>query len=293
MGALIPAWGHDALAEDLANRLQEASDRMIWTDMQLGPSGSPRPDVFTLNKSFTKPMPLAYECKISVSDFRRDITAGKWQSYLRYASGVIFAVPAGLIDKADVPKGCGLMVRGAAGWKTVKGPTMSVPDMPRDFWMKLLIDGLQRLRREHKPRSASAWLIQDKLRDKLGDRVARAVADTERFLFDAAEEKRLRDEGVKRIDQELSDIRQYRLASMMREAAQVNAAGQQLLNLLGLPQETSSHAVAQQAKKLLARLDRDEELSRLRSALRFAKNALENIDDIPKIVEPGSLAAAE
>ena len=69
-------WGHDELAKDLAQHLACSNDRMIWLDMQLGPSGSPRPDVFTAPKSYSGFKPIAYECKVSVSDFRSDITSG-------------------------------------------------------------------------------------------------------------------------------------------------------------------------------------------------------------------------
>ena len=31
-------WRHDELADDLAAHLRGGTDRMVWTDMQLGPS---------------------------------------------------------------------------------------------------------------------------------------------------------------------------------------------------------------------------------------------------------------
>ena len=86
-------WQHNDLMHDLAEHLRSNSDRMVWTDMQLGPVGSPRPDVFTVNKSYTQPRPLSYEIKISRADFRSDVTSGKWQKYLDYSAGVIFAPP--------------------------------------------------------------------------------------------------------------------------------------------------------------------------------------------------------
>ena len=48
------------------------------------------------------------------------VPVDQWQSYLRYSSAVTFAVPAGLIGKADLPPGCGLIVRGPEGWRTLK-----------------------------------------------------------------------------------------------------------------------------------------------------------------------------
>ena len=66
---------------------------------------------------------MVYEAKISVADFRADVTAGKWQTYRPFSCGVVFAVPKGLIAKADIPPRCGLIVRGESGWRTVKGPS--------------------------------------------------------------------------------------------------------------------------------------------------------------------------
>jgi hypothetical protein len=133
-------WGHDALAEDLAGYLS-SSEVMVWTDMQLGPSGSPRPDVYLLRKSYSKPLPMAFECKISRSDLRSDTTSGKWQSYLKFASGVVFAVPDGLATVADIPAGCGLIVRKAKEWRYARRPTLTRVTVPFDACMKLLIDG--------------------------------------------------------------------------------------------------------------------------------------------------------
>lgn len=68
-------WMHDALAQDLARHLK-APDTMVWCNLQLGPSGSPRPDVYRMSKSFVRPCPIAYECKISRENFRSDVTSG-------------------------------------------------------------------------------------------------------------------------------------------------------------------------------------------------------------------------
>ena len=67
--------------------------------------------MYALHKSFVRPCPTAYECKISREDFRADVTTGKWLSYLEYAHAVIFAAPAGLLSKTEVPEFCGLIVR--------------------------------------------------------------------------------------------------------------------------------------------------------------------------------------
>ena len=117
-------WGHDQLAEDLASHLRGNTDRMVWTDMQLGPSGSSRPDVYAIPTSYSRFQPIAYECKVSMSDFRADVTKGKYTDYLKFAAGVVFACPAGLLKKEDIPAGAGLMVRGPDGWRSLKKPAL-------------------------------------------------------------------------------------------------------------------------------------------------------------------------
>ncbi|WP_211109549.1 MmcB family DNA repair protein [Azospirillum tabaci] len=181
-------WKHDALADDLAAHL--AGDRLIFTNMQLGPSGSVRPDVYAIPMVYSRFTPLAYECKVSVADFRADVTSGKWQSYLPYASQVIFAVPVGLVGKDAIPPGCGLMVRGPNGWRTLKAPTLRpIENLPLEVWQKLLFDALGRLeeRRRLQPRIAHDWKARDVLAREVGKDVA-AVFQRREEIAKAAEE---------------------------------------------------------------------------------------------------------
>lgn len=171
----VEKWSHDALAEDLAAHL-ETPERMLWTDMQLGPSGSARPDVYSMRKSYSKPMPVTYEVKVSLSDFRSDITSGKWQKYLDFSTAVVFAVPKGLATKNDIPNGCGLMTRSENGWATVKKPARQVVNLPEKVMLKLLIDGIERARRP-KPVEWNQWLTDKKIKAQLGEDVSAAVSD--------------------------------------------------------------------------------------------------------------------
>lgn len=177
-------WKHDDLANDLAGHLRGASDRRVWVDMQLGPAGSTRPDVYTMPCSFSRFTPLAYECKVSVSDFRADVTKGKYTDYLAYASGVIFACPAGLLKKEDIPKGAGLMVRGDEGWRTLKAPSLAkCPELPRSLWLKLVMDGERRdheraaYMEQHAKRDINEYRVIAKVREKFGEVIAAAVRD--------------------------------------------------------------------------------------------------------------------
>lgn len=192
-------WKHDDLARDLAAHLRCAQDRMVWTDMQLGPAGSMRPDVFTMAKSYSRPAPHAYECKISVGDFRGDITSGKYLKYYENASLVTFAVPQGLVTKADIPKGCGLIVRGENGWHTVKGATAHKCEMTKGALLKLLIDGLDRWRiveRKQRTKIENEHQLAERIRHKVGDDVANYIRDRARA-----------EESVKKIYEEYQAVR--------------------------------------------------------------------------------------
>lgn len=287
-------WTHNALAEDLAAHLRGASDRLIWTDMQLGPAGSPRPDVYSVPCSFARFQPVAYECKISVADFRRDVTAGKWTSYLRFAAGVIFAAPAGLLKKDDVPAGCGLIVRGPDGWRTLRGPTLkNMENLPRDAWVKLIIDGLPREieRQKCQGRAAivSEWKLTHLLRAKLGDLVADAVRDrlsAEHRLHDATE-------ALKTAAKEAEDERQLILSRSreraQRDATQIDEARAALATALGLRRNADAMVIAQACHEAARRLNADREIQRLRAQLDRVQAALETAaEPLPAIAQEAS-----
>lgn len=138
-------YDHDELAHKLAQHLK-AEDRMVWENVPAGPSGSVRPDVFVMRKSFTQPNPVTYEIKVSLSDFRSDVTKAKWMAYLDFSYGVVFAVPKGLITKKDLPVGCGLMTYNGEGiWHTVKKPTLTPCEPDSKFLLKLLMGGTDRM----------------------------------------------------------------------------------------------------------------------------------------------------
>lgn len=258
-------WGHDQLQSDLAAHLSATRDRLVWEDMQIGPAGSPRPDVYTVPKSFTKFRPLAYEIKISVADFRRDVTAGKWQSYLEFASGVTFAVPAGLITKADVPPGCGLMVRNEDGWRTLKAPTLKhVDTLPKSAWLKLIIDGIERQQKTVRSAGVNEYRVRQALCKKYGERVAQLVSDiagAEDRLEYALNEARVRHNYL--LEGERERYLSVR-ASLERESAQIDSARAILAEALGLDPGESSWVLIQRLRAARDSLCRDAEVMRLR-----------------------------
>ncbi len=196
------AWSHDDLAADLAGYLRGMSKpAMIWLDMQLGPAGSMRPDVFSIERTYTGLITRAFEIKISRSDFLADATAGKAQGYRSVAGALAFAAPKGLLRRDEIPDGCGLIERGESGWRWARKPVVSrIESLPTKVWLKLLMDGIERV---HDPRGAlraqrlSEYTQQRRAEQMLGAELGKLLADRERARSILQyETSRLRDEAA-------------------------------------------------------------------------------------------------
>lgn len=265
------SWRHDELLGDLAGHLRATRDRMVWEDMQMGPSGSKRPDIYTVPKSYTQFRPISYEIKISVADFRRDVTAGKWHAYLAFSSGVIFATPAGMISKDDIPPGCGLMVRGDAGWRTVKAPTLkAIETLPRDAWIKLIIDGIERQRNTEAPRPFNEWRAEKELAKKFGEKVASMIASLslgeERLAAELKRTREMHDAMLRAENERYTEQRKRQ----QQDRAQVDAELAMLAEALGVDPDV--YAVASALREARRSLSRDAEVARLRLVVDRVRN---------------------
>lgn len=291
------AWTHDGLLADLASHLR-GPERMVWCDMQLGPSGSPRPDVFTLQKSYSKPHPAAYEVKISRSDFRSDTTSGKWQAYLKFASSVTFAVPDGLVTLADVPDGAGLIVRKDAVWRYVRRPTLQRVTIPFDACMKLLIDGVSRVSvcSEPRPRTAELWRENAAVRKKFGQAVATAARDLCSIQDRIDRIKEAESAEYDRLRKDVEKQRAYLMAQVLEDVAQYEAAKREVCAWLSIDESSTVHAVRRAMSAAREACDADhrvraaeEKLGRARYAIETAASAL---GPKPAPVAPPNLISA-
>ena len=273
----MTGWKHDELLADLAGHLN-AADRMIWTDMQLGPSGSPRPDIYVLQKSYSKPQPTAYEIKVSRSDLRSDTTSGKWQAYLKYAGAVVFAVPDGLCSPDEIPAGCGLIVRKAQVWRNVRKPVrQAIAALPMDVSMKLLIDGVARCfeSRLPTPRRLELWVEHAAVRKKFGAEVANCARDI------VAAQQRL-DSARSQANHEWDQMRRQveaqkslMIANAKNEIESWSSLRSDVLGWLGLPADTSAWAARRKLQDLKVSCDADARVERAESDLSRARHALQ------------------
>ncbi|MFW0766730.1 MmcB family DNA repair protein [Trabulsiella odontotermitis] len=263
-------WKHDELAHDLAEHLRQNTARICWEDMQLGPSGTCRPDVYSIAHSYSKFCPVVYEVKVSMSDFRADVTAGKYTKYFKYAGGVVFAVPDGLLKKTDIPDGCGLMVRKESGWHTLKGPTMrQLDNLPRDAWMKLLMDGMTREaeRTQIKRRHAGSYSIESQLTKQHGEDVARLVARAYRAKETLVREIGHAEERAKTVRQESIEEQKRREENRRREEERLTDAQRDLAVLLGVDPNAPRYQLSLALERAVMRLTENEEISRMRRIL--------------------------
>lgn len=266
---------HDELAEDLAAHLRGAGDVMTWCDMQMGPSGSQRPDVYAIPKTYSAFRPISYEVKVSTADFRGDVTAGKWMGYLKYSAGVVFACEHGLLTKDMIPKAAGLIIRGPSGqWRSAKRPTLTPCEtLPRDAWMKLLIDGIDRTHRGFRQRAFNDYKSQQKIRTKLGDDVAKVIEEMRHsesmigYYQQQTEEARAksRDEETKQRDRLKMALDRYR-REYAPEIVQIEAA-------VGC--KVDSYMFRSNLKELLGSLSTDARVAAASAHLKEAQRAVE------------------
>ena len=230
---------HDELQEDLASHLLAGTDRMVWTNTQLGPAGSPRPDVFCISKSFSRPRADAYEIKVSVSDLRSDVTSGKWQSYRKFANTVYFAFPRGMAPLELIPKECGVILRSDAGWRAARKPVAQVHDnFPRDMWLKLLMECHSGVFGQLRQRpTGGAYLGEQLIRKNLG----RELADLYRDVHNAEASLRYRLERAQsdreNHEKQVAQERTWREQQERATAARLDEGLDLLADKLGLPLE--------------------------------------------------------
>jgi hypothetical protein len=260
------ALGHDELMNSLADHLA-GENRMVWRDMQLGPAGSPRPDVYAIWRSFAHPAPMSYECKVTRSDFQSDVTSGKWQSYLKYSCGVVFACQDDLIKKSDVPTHCGLIVlRGV--WRMAKKPVLNPVVVPQDALLKLLIDGVRREGPTVRVRRWNNELASLKISKKFGEVAARTVRDRMAVELEIEYQR----ESFKRRQEDADKFSEQR---SKREIELLAPLRNELIEALKLSTEATTYDIRHAVKKVCDDGEENPHAQRHRMLTAHVRSALE------------------
>lgn len=289
----VEKWSHDALASDLASHLAgNTRERMIWENMQLGPSGSMRPDVYAIECSYSRFVATAYEVKVTRSDFLSDVNSGKALQYLQVAGRLIYAVPAGLVQLGEIPHGCGLIVRHpGGGWRHVRKPKVSpVETLPQSVWMKLLIDGCARERRSVdaavKPRKADAWTQADRVRRMFGNEIGNLLRNRN-YAADGLRRETEKLEAERAATQE--EARGFIASRLKVEQDQLAAALAELEQFgreLGMEGNVTAFGVRQHLQKLRTEHDRQRLEDAAQMMRRHGNWAIEHADKILSSITP-------
>lgn len=141
---------HDMLVGDLGRHLRE-NGWLAFTEIQIRGTedgttrGSGVVDVVAVMPRHYAAKDLrAYEVKVDRADFQRDVGSDKWRRYRDVFHRVFFAVPKGLVTKAEVPDEAGLIVRGDNGWTVVKTARSHIPpNLNVDAVLALLFRGYE------------------------------------------------------------------------------------------------------------------------------------------------------
>jgi hypothetical protein len=265
----MTAWHHDTLAEDLAAHLWAGGEHLTWLNFSPKGMGSARPDVYAIRRfGFDRPDIISYEVKVSAADLRSDLTSGKWQRYLAFSGGVTFAVPHGLCTKADIPDGCGLILRSKSGWRHTRKPTLQRVAFDMDTALRLI---------NARPHRSKRGIDYDDVgRSWAVDRAERvAVANAlraigERFGREVATVVAARARG----EDLAADAKAKAETERARARDDVRAAWDELAEAVGLPKGKSSWDIRHAVHATRDRLSKDDEVKALRQQMRAIELAL-------------------
>jgi hypothetical protein len=115
------------MAQSIIELLAKRHADDVWvTECNTGSAwrGCRRLDGWAMKKTWSPLTTIGYEIKVDRRDFLRD---DKWPTYLDYCHQFYFVCPSKLIDKAEIPEGCGLIYAGARLLTKVKAPRREPP----------------------------------------------------------------------------------------------------------------------------------------------------------------------
>lgn len=181
-------WTANDLAASLIAKLQ-LDRHVVVREVQLF-DGPPfcRGDLVAMERRGSgKPRVKVFEIKVGRSDFWADVRADKWRAY-RAAGPVYFATPRGLVTKAELPDGAGLIEmtedrrwlwtrRARPEARDLQGPPI---ELVRRLVLAAWDQADMRARAEMRPRYFSDYMAAKNARTEFGRKVCALAADLER-----------------------------------------------------------------------------------------------------------------
>lgn len=189
--------GHSKVGADLIFRAlaRRHGKDLFLTQVKNGPSWGAAPgdllqmDALAIRKSWTRPEVIAYEVKVSRSDFMADT---KWPGYRDYCHRLYFACPTGLIKAEELADDVGLVYYnpGTEGLYTAKKALYRDIGFPPAEMLHYIL--MWRQSSDHHPFFSSrrdqleAWVRDKGEREALGRLVSGAIREELKRLAEVA-----------------------------------------------------------------------------------------------------------
>ncbi len=156
---------HADLSESLARHVEAMDSRLVWVGVGIGSRwlqrGSiPIPDVFSMQKSYTRPDLTAYEVKVHLGNLKGDIREGKYRRYFEISNRLFFAYRSGMAKADEIPAECGIITYNPTkdSWSVQRAAPRRECNLGQLEWQSLLF-ALQE--RRSRLRCLSDRLIQE------------------------------------------------------------------------------------------------------------------------------------
>ena len=175
-----------------------------------GPSwgGMKRMDAWVMKKSWSNPLSIVYEIKVSRNDFLGD---NKWPSYLPYCNQLYFICPSKIIMPDELPQEVGLMYVSKTGSRVFtkkKAPYRTV-EIPESLYRYILMARCK-IKSANNFRNDEAfwrnWMAEKEDRLNFGHMVSRRVS---RIISEKIEEVKSDNYRLENENKKLSDIKEY------------------------------------------------------------------------------------
>lgn len=173
-------------ASDVAEAISNCHTKdVVVTECKDGPTWSTdhcRVDVWTMKRSWSRPMISGYEIKITRQDFLNDT---KWHNYLPLCNQFYFACPKNLLTADEMPAEAGLVYCVGSTIRQVKKAAWRDIQIPESLCRYLLMCRTRIVPPNHyeEPNKSSKldywrdWVNQKEERKELGYAVAHQVKD--------------------------------------------------------------------------------------------------------------------
>lgn len=196
------------ISRDIVNLLaKKHSEDVFVKECKDGPThrGShSRLDGWAMKRSWSKPLVVGYEIKVSRGDFLQD---DKWPNYLGMCNQLYFVCPTGVIDPSEIPEGVGLMWASkncARLYTKRKAPHRDV-EIPESVWRYVLMCRAV-ITRENQTGSEKQfwenWLKQKKIDQHFGWQVSSTLSRRiKEEVFNAQEKNKQLESRLSKYDE--------------------------------------------------------------------------------------------